>query len=73
MGNKEKRNFIQLDGHPSGNKSTRRFSKEGLISIYDSTYPSHFRNPTRSELVSGETICKQSKISKNISRLPRFK
>lgn len=74
VGTNDKRVFIQLNGPPSGYKGTRRFLKAALLSMYGSAYPSHFRNPTRSEMMKRYITSKViSKINENASCLPCFK
>ena len=51
----DKKGFIHLNGFSSGFKSTRKFLKANLLSMYGSTYLPHFGNDRRSEII--ETIC----------------
>ena len=48
---KDKTVLIPLNALSSGYKATRRFLKAALLPLYNSTYPFHFRNPTRSEMM----------------------
>lgn len=75
VGTNDMRCFIQLNGPPSGYKGTRKFLKTALLSMYGSSYPSHFRNPTRSELMKLFVTSKViNKINENdASCLPCFK
>ena len=54
----DKKAFIQLIGPPSGYKCTWMFLKAILLSMYDSAYPSHFRNARRNQIMKRFVILK---------------
>ena len=43
--------FIQLNAPPSSYKGIQKFLKEVLLTIHGSSFPSHFKNLTRSEVM----------------------